>query len=354
MSIRLSTTAAGLALAAVGILAGTPVLACSPPMICKPRVSLASGAVIPANALGIPVLLPTPLQPPYLPMVPLLLDAQGKVVPTVQAEDAMGWTLLKPAKGFAANAQYVLRLPGFCNDGKDGVLPPEEITFTTAGKVPLPVTSGVLKLAAIAPDLVSVWTTSGSCTEAIWAAQGSVAVEATAALLPWRDLARAELRVDGTVWASSNYGDLPLAGEKPKVPMMGRTVHAFFAACGLVPKSADEGLQPGAHHVDLRIHIAGEFNDPPDLFGDLEVACSAKPGADAGVDGDTGPDADASVSLDAGQSPGAPSAAAADDGCNAGPAPASAGWPVALALGLAAAVVAWRRRIRVSAARVDS
>ncbi len=328
--------------------------ACTAPLVCKPKTSLTPGAQIPANAQAIPVLLPTPLQPPYEPVVAELRDAQGQPVATQAVDDAMGWTLLKPVKGFLPSTTYILHLPSLCKDATGALEPPTDVTFTTGSAAPLPATLGQLQLKALAPELVSVWTTSGSCTEAILAARGAIDFAAVPELAPWRQLARAEVRVDGESWANSAYGDLPLAGEDPAYSPKGRTIHAFHVACATVPSSADEGLLPGMHHVDLRVHIAGEAKDAPDLAGDLSVTCPSQPDTDAGSDGDattpadsadTATPGDSSVNPDTAGSGAGKAASASDDGCSASPGGSTSSNPASwlVILGMGAALLLRRR-----------
>ncbi len=273
-------------------LCAEPAQACSPFFLCKPRIPFFAGAQIPASALAIPLQLPAPMQPPYEPIVPQLRDAGGAVVAVDLVADSLpGWTLLKPVKGFADHANYTLHLPGFCQDGNGAVLPPDDVTFTTGAKASVPAALGTLVLGALPPTMVSVWTASGSCTVPILAARGTVALDAPPELAPWHALARAELWLDGQVWTQAVYGDLPLVGDAQGANDFGRTVRSFFVACGDVPSMADAGLKPGPHHVDVRVHIAGAFNDAPYLFGDVTVACAATPDTDASATGDADTDA---------------------------------------------------------------
>ena len=321
-----SPTRLATALVAVALgLCASPAEACSPFFLCKPRIPFFAGAQIPASALAIPLQLPAAMQPPYEPIVPQLLDAGGAVVAVDLVADSLpGWTLLKPVKGFADHANYTLHLPGFCQDGNGAVLPPEDVTFTTGAKASVPAALGTLVLGALPPALVSVWTASGSCTVPILAARGTVALDAPPELAPWHALARAELWLDGQVWTQAVYGDLPLVGDAQGVNDFGRTVRSFFVACGDVPSMADAGLKPGPHHVDVRVHIAGEFNDAPYLFGDVTVACAATPDTDASATGDAAGDADATGAF-------AECGVAANDGgreggCSAGSTGHRAGW----------------------------
>lgn len=333
----------------LALLTAADAWACTAPLVCKPKTSLSPGAQIPANAQAIPVLLPTPLQPPYEPVVPELRDAAGKPVEVEAKDDAMGWTILRPLKGFAPSSTYTLHLPSLCKDPSGSIEPPTDVTFTTGPTAPLPTSLGTLQLAALPVELVSVWTSSGSCTEAILAARGSIDLAAVAELAPWKALARAEVRVDGASWANSAYGDLPLAGEAPAYQPKGRTIHAFHVACATVPSSADAGLQPGLHHVELRIHIAGETQDAPDLAGDLSVTCPSQPDVDAGGDADTGltPDAaDAKDSADTAASGTPKPAKPQDDGCSASrTSQDSAIGPLAWLVTLSLAAIALRRRL---------
>ena len=333
----------------LALLTAADAWACTAPLVCKPKTSLSPGAQIPANAQAIPVLLPTPLQPPYEPVVPELRDAAGKPVEVEAKDDAMGWTILRPLKGFAPSSTYTLHLPSLCKDPSGSIEPPTDVTFTTGPAAPLPTSLGTLQLAALPVELVSVWTSSGSCTEAILAARGSIDLAAVAELAPWKALARAEVRVDGASWANSAYGDLPLAGEAPAYQPKGRTIHAFHVACATVPSSADAGLQPGLHHVELRIHIAGETQDALDLAGDLSVTCPSQPDVDAGGDADTGltPDAaDAKDSADTAASGTPKPANSQDDGCSASRVSQnSALSPLAWLVTLSLAAIALRRRL---------
>jgi hypothetical protein len=330
----------------LALLTAADAWACTAPLVCKPKTSLTSGAQVPANAQAIPVLLPTPLQPPYEPVVPELRDVAGKPVEVEAKDDAMGWTILRPVKGFSPASSYTLHLPSLCKDPSGSIEPPTDVTFTTGPTAPLPASLGTLQLAALPVELVSVWTTTGSCTEAILAARGSIDFAAVGEFAPWRALARAEVRIDGASWANSAYGDLPLAGEAPAYQPKGRTIHAFHVACATVPSSADAGLQPGLHHVELRIHIAGEANDAPDLAGDLSVTCPSQPPVDAGSDSDTADGTDASVGADTATGGTAKPASSSDDGCSASRVGlTSAIHPMAWLIALGLAVVALRRRL---------
>ena len=344
LSVRLAPVLAAAAVLLGGIAVSAPLWACTAPLVCKPKLSLVAGAQIPANAKGIPVLLPTPLQPPYQPVVPQLLNSAGQPVAVDLLDDAIGWTLVKPVKGFEVGSLYTLRLATLCKDAEGALLPPDDITLTASAAAPLPTELGVLQLTAMPAELVSVWTTTGSCTEAILAVRGRIAVQATAALAPWKALARTEVKIDGAPWAQSGYGDLPLADERTPAKLMGRTIHAFHAGCGPISSSADKGLPVGLHHVELRIHVAGEASDAPDLQGDLQLQCPASPDKDT----ISGTDATADAGKDA--TPGPVATASLEGGGGSCGAAQSAGlgwWAGAAGLAL---VVAWRRRMRGPAA----
>lgn len=316
-----------------------PADACSPPLVCKPKLSFAAGAQLPATAPGIPILLPTPMQPPYEPVVPVLLDGAGQPMAIDVADDSLpGWKLIKPLKGLQTGKVYTLRLPGFCQDANGALLPPEDVTFTAVAKPDPPVSVGALELTALAPAQVSVWTSAGSCTVPIQAARGVVALQPDPALLPWLPLARAELWLDGEVWTRGLYGDLPLAGATTDPGSFGRTVRSFFVACGEVPAMADAGLAPGLHHVDLRVHVAGATSDAAYLYGDLTVGCIVTPGDDATTFTDSAADATSTVAESGAE------AKSADNGCAAGAGGgATPGW---LAAVVAVLLVTGRRVAR--------
>ena len=346
-------------------LTATPALACSPMYLCKPKITFAAGAVLPANTAAIPLLLPSPNQPPYEPLVPVLYQ-DGQVEPTELVDDTMaGWKLFKPLKGLKEGKTYVLHLPQFCPDFETGgtsVLPPDDVTFVAGPTAPVPTTLGTLGLTALAPAMVSVWTNSGSCTEPILAAQGRVDVALAPAWQPWLTLTRSELWVDGTVWQKSVYGDVPQTGATPPEGTFGRTVHAFHAACQTVQAGTDGGVQPGEHHVDVRLHLAGAYDDAPYIYKDMALGCIAIPEQDAGTTADTdaSPETDAPTDADAGADApsntadgvtadgttgGAPPAAPAPgNGCTAARGGAGQAWSLAMGALLAAGLVWGRRR----------
>ncbi len=274
----LACTWAGLGLLAVPV----PALACGPILVCATKASFAAGTQLPASTKAIPLAVPKPLQAPFAPLVPELRDAAGKLVATELVDDTSGgYKLLRPLKGLAANSAYTLVLPGFCQDALGALVPPVELPFATGPDLPAPQGMGTLQLTYVAPDQVLVWTSVGSCTVPIQAARGHVAVTPAAEMAPWLPITRAELWVDGAKWAGGLYGDVPTQPGPPQ-SAVAKSVQEFYVACGPVPDLADPGLAPGQHHVDVRFHVAGEFNDPPYLYGDLSVTCGASTGGDAG------------------------------------------------------------------------
>ncbi len=295
-------------------------LACSPLILCAPQVAFPAGTQIPANAQGLPLALPAPMQAPFEPIQPQLRDAGGQVVPTELVDDTLpGWKLLKPLKGFTANTTYTMHATNFCTDPQTGgTAVPTDVTFTTGKDALLPTEQGTLHLGALAPDQVSVWTSSGSCTESILAARGVVALEANPLWQPWLPLTRAEVWVDGVKWSQSSYGNLPLGTAATDPGTVPHGPRSFHVACQTVPQYADAGLAQGAHHVDLRVHIAGAYADPAYLYGDVTVTCGKPLDPDAGAT-DGGTSEDASAGLDGAQDTAGSAApdAASTSGCAA-------------------------------------
>jgi hypothetical protein len=319
-----------------------PTLACGPMVLCKPKLSFAAGAQLPANTQAIPMMVPKPYQPPFDMLVPQLY-ADGQLQTTDLVDDAVaGWKLLKPVKGLKAGTTYLLHLPGFCPDlesATGALLPAEDVTFTAGPEAPVPATLGALALNTLAPSMVAVWTQSGSCTVPILAARGQVGVKANPELLPWQALTRAELWVDGALWVRSDYADVPLLGTLPLPTSIGRTVHEFHVPCGNVPPMDDAGVKAGPHHVDVRMHVAGAYNDAPYLYGDLVVTCDAAPQEDAAssADADAAGDATGTFAEPAAEGAAAPARGA---GCAAtGRAGGGGGW-----FALGAAAMLWTRR----------
>ncbi len=311
--------------------------ACQPNILCAPVVPFAAGSQIPASTAAIPVQLPKNIQTGKQAVQVQLLDANGQpMLIEVVADAAPGWQLIKPLKGLKANASYTLRLESACN--APGAVTPTlvDTPFTTGPAAELPSTFGMLQLTVKPPTTLSVWTSAGSCVVPLLAAQAEVALDGAPALAPWLALSRAELWVDGLLWQRSAYGAVPLlSAPAQQSGNGGRNAHSFFVPCAEVPKSADAGVPPGKHHVDLRLYIAGQNVQAPYLWGDVTVECSAVVTADAGST------PDAAVADTSAASTPAPQSKAAG-GCAAGPRASGGVW---LLIAATVVLAGHRRRI---------
>lgn len=269
-----------------------PTRACSGPTCIAGHVAPAANAEIPAGAPAVSA------RPAWYGWHPLgarssvdLLDDKGAVLPADVVRDPVDsgfhGLLIVPKMPFRAGAKYAIRWETNCDwsppDG--GTTPRTETPFFVAGAAPMPDEAGRLLLVEQKIQAVRVPSSSGSCTQAILAATARFAYEPSAAMRPWLPLVRITTRVDGQVWAASNYGAPDTtAADYFKVY---RRPDRFYTRC-LGPDAGsleDGGLTPGAHRIEVVAHVAGAVADPPPMIAMVTLSCEGAGGPGVAVSG---------------------------------------------------------------------
>jgi len=228
----------------------------------------------------------------------------------------------------------------------DSGLSPKQISVTVVAPTPLPTALGSATL-AYARENVSVWTSSGSCTDVIDSSVARFTLALDPALEKFRAVARFVTRVDGADWGASAWGRAgPVAKPSPYGGDMGVHRHDLvFAACGPSPIGVtDRGVAIGKHTVEIRAEVAGAPAIPAATF-DIDLRCDGtKPDGGSVIPDAAIPDAsvpDAPVGMDA-TPDAAPNEETVVSGCGCTTAPAQA-LPLPFAL-LALALGLTRRR----------
>ena len=259
--------------------------ACQPAPCTAARVAPPAGAAVPSTVPALAFTATRSFRDPMPPADPpngvaLFLDGGGLVPLTVVVEDqARSEYLLIPKSPLAVGGRYRWRWAETCRRADPE---PVESLFAVGAAAPLPAAAGTLAVAAEQVERIHVLTSAGSCTAEITAATARLKLVPAPALTPFLATTRVVAVVDGKEWARSEYGALPPDGSAMFRPF--RQIHQIYSRCPWgAPTSEDDGVAPGRHRVEWRLHVAGAKSDPPPLTVDVNLACA--PAADGGSDG---------------------------------------------------------------------
>lgn len=296
-------------LLAVGVLAATPALPCSGPT-CEQYFDVVPrpGSTLPANAPAIgrqhlllseaswdggTTRLVTASQ------LSITLVDGGAVAWTDGGTSDEPWALLDGSLVAGQQLQLEATAPSL------GGAPCTSSGVVTVGPAaPLPTSAGVISVAS----LVTREHAPALCGGPVGRVQhAQLRVEPAAELGPWLALTRWELEVDGSNYATSDFGRLGASPETGTPAEAGQhpvlTLHAQCDALDVRP-TGDARLGPGAHQVRLLARIVGVPAPVPSNTLTVTFQCEA-PDAGTVVDaGVTTADAGVTTNPDAGAAPG--------------------------------------------------
>jgi len=205
--VRGLTSSSLLAVIAFTVLASVPVPArsCAPILCREPPMTLARGAVVPANATGIVWTAPQAAED-----VRLSQEGAGPVGTQVSANGK--YPRVVPTTPWREGQTYSYGWAG----KENGCEEPEQVEFTVGAAAPVPDSLGVLSVGAPYLDAVSLADGSSVCSSPYEVVRVDVSLERSEALAPWWDSMVVELWVDGAPWKyTSPNSDFPFGRVRP-------------------------------------------------------------------------------------------------------------------------------------------
>ena len=333
-------------------LAGTLVVsegvasACSAPMCYGRTTELLpqAGKTIPSNTRGVVVFAPRVASGAAEPATTFTKSsAGGPETVAFTREGAPGRpTLFVPTNGFEVGASYEVTVDSSC-EGKE---PPTAVTFTVGPAATKPTTLGKLQQsdAGVKPLIVAA---GAQCSMVISAAQVSFEVVLSAEAKPWEALLQYETIVDGKPWQASSDARMQV---HPSGGWKGRGKDLVYSSC---EAKGTAGLGQGPHQVVVRATLPGNpavtLESTPLAF-DLTCGPPTTPPTTPSTTPDAGTIAPPSATPAATPSSLPETATpSTSSGCNASASDGSKGSLVLAGIGIAAFVVARRRRRQVQA-----
>jgi len=256
-----------LALTAMVSSYSAPAGACIAPG-CRPATLLpAEGKSIPAST-------------PALPFVPAysvayagrdggnpftnvqLLDGNGRVVASQVKQESGNDYSIVPDQPFSPG-NYKVR---FIEDGCQEDAGTRERSFTVTAAAPLPQSAGTLRVKSTSQGRV-IWPGGADCVEFVPSAVVDLAWDRSETLLPYSEIVRPIVEVDGHVWTG------PLDGEPSPYYSPGVQPLRLYAACTKPESAAYPGLTEGTHHVKLRAVLPGAPTEPAPAELDVTLQC---------------------------------------------------------------------------------
>ena len=248
--------------------------------------------------------------------------------------------LFVPTEGFEVGATYEVTVASTCESGEA----PTAIQFTVGPAAAKPTTLGALQRtdAGVKPLTVAA---GAQCSVQVSAAQVSFEVALSAEAKPWEALLQYETIVDGKPWRASSDAGMQV---HPAGSWKGLGKDLVYSSCeakGAPGAAGSPGLAQGQHQAVVRATLPGNpavtLESTPLLF-DLSCGSPTTPPTTP----DAGPVAPPSATVP-GATPSTPSETSTpstSSGCSAAPSEGSKGSLVLAGIGVAAFVVARRRR----------
>jgi uncharacterized membrane protein YgcG len=282
------------------------------------------GYYIPQNAT-VPASLPGILFNPRLDeastgdnaTVALFRVENGSQVPVDITTKMVGADILvTPTAPLLPDTDYALEGSDFCPAGlvKGG--------FHTGAALPFPTSLGTLAASAQKVDALTVWTTSGSCTTSVTAAQIDVEITLGSEAVPWGAALTLDTMVDGVRFAHS----VLQGGATSKKDTL-------FMTCSSSDPGANKGLAEGPHTVLVQASLPGVATVVKTDPITITLACPPPAAGTGGGGGGTG----------GGGSGGSDGGSQMIGGCDVGGTGDGGAWALA---GIAAAIAIAKRRWR--------
>jgi MYXO-CTERM domain-containing protein len=270
-----------------GLGLSSPAEACSA-SLCEPgaKAPLPTSGTVPANLPAL-VLLPsaglggsidTRQQPPQL------LRSDDSLVATLTVEPGAaepGW-LVVPESPLVPGETYRLRAVGVCQY-PEGSTRPLEVSFTAGDALPLPTSTGSLRVDTTGHERLSV-AHSSLCADSVDAGYVRFGFTPAPELVPFLPWVHWTLEVDGQRWTSAWHGavgpDGTLAPPTAQERIFGaRRLFQVHTSCGgALDDAHDKGWPPGRHRATLRPVLANAPGSLPPVEVDFELpTCPARP-----------------------------------------------------------------------------
>jgi hypothetical protein len=270
-----------------------PARACTIAECTVPYFLPSNGATIPRNApailvrprYGIATGVPAVMNGDYR-LVHIDNGAEVDVPVTITAPSGQSDVfIVRPETTLPANAQFRIESKQHCSGSPTDK---DALDFETGDEIPLPLQAGMLVAEDPLRGQVSVPSSTGDCIPvSIDAVKATVELTTHASVEPWLDLVIVDVRVDGAPLQPANS-----SGEPTGRPSRDRIRQTFYSACEELPPGAtNEGLEPGAHTVELALKLPGHaavFLSNPVTFNlDCQRAASNPNGEENVADGDS-------------------------------------------------------------------
>jgi MYXO-CTERM domain-containing protein len=311
--------------------------ACSPACAVA-KLAPVAGATVPASAPGLLLIGSSSGDPPVT-----LVDGNGATVPGSFLTDAASQRRYFAPASALTPGSYATRGLKSCN-GAETI----DTTFTVTAAAALPTSTGALSVKKTGREMLSAWTSSGSCVEPVDAAYVDLDVNVDATLAPYLSVVTWQTKVDGKWWSQHDPVESNSAPEG--------NAHSYlrlFTPCdGKGTTARDQGLSAGKHDVEVRAFIPGGAALAPATLS-INVTCDGSGGdivgdgeITGGGSGATGEDRTGSEDDTPGRfgSDGESAPPSAQDGCSTTPQLASSSSTVALAVIALLALAGLRRR----------
>ncbi|MEO6951733.1 MAG: hypothetical protein ABI321_07960, partial [Polyangia bacterium] len=208
------------------------------------------------------------------------VDVPFSIVP----DGTYGDVLIVPSKPLSSGT-YVMTRSEACSYAEPTL---RSATITVGDVAAMPQTIGVLSMSPGKAGSIFIGDGAQSCQQEQPATALELSLVPTPEITAWGSLLHYTLEIDGTVWATSQYGDNAFDRIDPE--LFERTVDQIFTSCDLPDGSSAyrAGVTPGTHHAVLSAHVAGATTDPTPIAFDFTLTCDAASSADGGASFDDG------------------------------------------------------------------
>ncbi len=328
--------------------------ACTAPACTNTRIAPLANTTVPANTPAFYIAAGRIYGTFVSTSSATLLTSSGQVVPTQVKANGTYDAFLVPNTALSPGTYRIRYDDPICMGAPstDGGVQTTESAFTVGATTTFPTTLGSVTVAKTEVVDTRAVTYAGSCTDTIHAAVITLSITPSAELAAFSPVTQWTAKVDGAVWATSDFGSFAAVPIGNPMDSGRRSVDRIFAGCPAPPCSgADNGVSLGRHRIEIEATFAGSSLKVPSVGVDVELTCGTTTPDDAGVDAavdsstplDASPKADAKTNADASTQIDPPTPNAAS-GCAVAPSTRAGG--SAMLMSLASLCIAFIRRRR--------